>query len=335
MLAVGFTKSLPLTEPDCLIDFEAPVSEPLHRQLLVRIKAAAVNPVDVKRRSRFAKDRTLAQPLVLGFEAAGIVESAGSACELFGRGDEVWFAGSIANPGCNAEFQLIDERSVALKPRSLSWEDAAALPLTGLTAWEALFHHMGITSPTSVGKRILIIGGAGGVGSIAIQLAKRVAHLEVTATASRSESVEWCRAQGADNVVSHSATIAPATTLGQFDFILNCASTTQYWDATCRLVAPEGKIVAIVETNAPLDLLPLMDKSASFAWEHMSTRSIHNSGVRGVEHDILTRLARLVDAGVVSSTRTTTLSGLSAVTIRRAHEIMETGRSVGKTVVVY
>jgi len=291
--------------------------------------------VEVKRRSGFERERTLPMHLILGLEAAGVVEAAGPACQLHRPGDEIWFAGNIAHTGCNAEFQLIDERLVAPKPRSMSWEDAAALPLTGLTAWEALFNHMAISSPATVGQRILIIGGAGGVGSIAAQLAKRVAHLQVTATASRPESADWCRMQGADNVIDHADVLAQDPALGQFQFVLNCASTEQYWDAMCGLIAPEGKIVAIVETSTPLNLLPLMNKSASFSWEHMSTRSLYGLNSLSAQHAILAQLSQLVDLGVITSTRTTTICGLSAATVRQAHELIETGRSVGKVVISY
>lgn len=337
MKAVGFTTSLPIENEASLVDFDLPVPEPGPRDLLVKVAAASVNPADAKRRSRFALNRILEQPVVLGFDAVGTVSSIGSEVSLFRPGDRVWYSGSIHLPGSNAEYQRVDERIVGRWPTNLGAAEAVVVPLTGVTAWEALFDRLRIDPSADTGRTLLVIGGAGGVGSIAIQLAARVAGLTVIASASRPETRAWCLRNGAHAVVDHSSLVDSVHASGHqsVDFILNCADTAGHWAAMAELISPEGRIAAIVEARSPVDLQLLMAKSATFAWENMSTRPMFSLPSMQRQHDILNELATLAEADRINTTLTTTLEGLSAATLRKAHAMIETGRTIGKIAVVY
>lgn len=238
MKAVGFKTSLPISDPNSFIEFETEKPIPGGHELLVKIKAIAVNPVDFKIRQNAAKDTVLEQPKIIGWDAAGVVEAVGENVTLFKVGDEVYYAGDITKSGCNAEFQVIDERIVGKKPKSLNEEAAAAIPLTALTAWEILFDRIRISAEKDKGKTLLIIGGAGGVGSIAIQLAKKIANLKVIATASRPQTIEWCKQMGADVVVNHKNLLDEVRNAGfQFvDFIVDFVDSNSYWDDRYRFV---------------------------------------------------------------------------------------------------
>lgn len=243
------------------------------------------------------------------------------------------YAGDVTRPGCNAELQRVDERIVAHKPKTLDFGPAAALPLTSLTVWEALFVRMGIDAEgADRGRTLLIIGGAGGVGSIGIQVAK-LAGLTVIATASRAETVSWCRELGADHVIDHTRPLREGIEslgLTGVELILNASDTSRYWDACCDLVAPQGTICGIVSTTGPVDIQPLLAKSARFVWELMFTRARFQTPDMIGQHHILARVASLVDAGKPRTTATATLRPINAANLRAAHSRLEQGRMIGK-----
>jgi zinc-binding alcohol dehydrogenase family protein len=334
MRAVGLRRYLPIQETESLLDVELSPPTPGPRDLLVRVHAVSVNPVDVKVRA--PKPRVEETPRVLGWDAAGIVESVGAAVTAFRPGDRVYYAGSIARSGSNAELHLVDERIAGPAPRRSSFGDAAALPLTALTAWEGLFDRLGISAEgRDEGRSVLVIGGAGGVGSMVVQLAK-VAGLRVLATASREESRAWVRELGADVIVDHTAPLRPqleAAGLRHVDYIFDTQSTDAWWDVMADLIVPEGRIVGIVETDGRLlDLDKLKRKSATFAWEFMFTRAIFETPSMAAQGDILGRVAALIDEGRLRTTRRSNLGLINAQNLRAAHAQIESGRTVGKVV---
>ncbi|MFZ0597870.1 MAG: zinc-binding alcohol dehydrogenase family protein, partial [Flavobacterium sp.] len=267
----------------------------------------------------------------------GIVEEIGSDVSLFKMGDEVYYAGDITKPGSNAEYQIIDERIVGRKPKSLTIEEAAAMPLTGLTAWEILFDRIRISPEKDKGKSILIIGGAGGVGSIAIQLAKKIAGLTVIATASRQETIDWCKQQGADFVVDHKDLIASVHEAGfqNVDFILDFVDTNLYWDTMVELIKPQGHIASITGSSDPVALNKLKNKSVSFSWELMYTRSMFETDDMQEQHNILNKIADLLDEGILKSTLNETLIGLNVENFKKAHELLESGKTIGKIAIKF
>ena len=332
MKAVGFKTSLPIAAANSFIDFETEKPTPQGHELLVKINAIAINPVDYKIRQNAAKDTELAEPKIIGWDACGVVEAVGNEVSLFKVGDEVYYAGDITKPGCNAEYQVIDERIVGRKPKTLSNEEAAAMPLTTLTAWEILFDRIRISAEKDTGKTLLIIAGAGGVGSIAIQLAKKIAGLKVIATASRPESIEWCKRMGADLVVNHKNLTAEVRNAGYHyvDFIVDFVDANAYWDEMVELIKPQGHIASITGSATPIALNKLKTKSASFSWEFMYTRSAFQTEDMIEQHHILNKVANLIDEGVLVHTLTQTLTGLSAKTLKQAHEQLESGTTIGK-----
>ena len=335
MKAVGLTRYLPITDPESLGDVNLLRLDPKEGDLLVRVEAISVNPVDTKIRRSKGIEHHEVLPRVLGWDAAGVVEATGEDVRLFQRGDEVYYSGSIVRPGCNSEYHLVDERIVAKKPVSLSMTQSAAMPLTAITAYEALFERMGIAlDGRSEGQVILIIGGAGGVGSLAIQLAKQ-ANLLVVATASRAESESWCRRMGADAVIDHSQSML--TQLQQLgyptvDYILNTSHTELHWTDMAEAIKPQGHICGIVDTTESVDLNALKRKSATFSWEFMFTRSLYQTEDMIEQHKLLTQIARWVDAGKIQSTLTESLSPINAANLRTAHAKIESGRMIGKFV---
>lgn len=331
MKAVGSHRPLPISDPEALLDLEVPEPQPpTGRDLLVAVRAVSVNPVDTKVRKRRASDGKT--PVVLGFDAAGEVVAAGPECCFFRPGDLVWYAGHLERPGANAALQLVDERIVGRKPMHLDLEEAAALPLTALTAWEGLFERLAI--PEGGTGRLLVVGGAGGVGSIAIQLARALTKLTVIATASRPESGAFCMRMGAHEVVDHSGDLAQAVEAlgGGVDYVFVLSDPAPHFPALARLLAPLGKICAIVDATGPLDLNLLKPKSGTFAWEFMFTRPVFRTADLARQHEILDRVATLVDEGRLATTVTERLGPLSAATLRRAHERIESGHTVGKLV---
>ena len=333
MKAVGLRRYLPIDDPESLLDVELPEPTPGPRDLRVRVEAVSINPVDTKVRS--PKPKVEEQPRVLGWDAAGVVESVGAAVTGFRAGDRVYYAGSIARSGTNAELHLVDERIAAIMPKSLGFADAAALPLTALTAWEGLFERMAIDPEgRDAGRTLLVIAGAGGVGSMVIQLAKN-AGLRVVATASREASEAWVRELGADLVVDHKKPLRPQLEAGgikEIDRIFNAQNTEAWWDVMADLLAPQGRIVSIVETKQPLALDKLNVKSGSFSWELMFTRSLFETPDMGVQGDILRQVATQIDAGRLRTTRRETLGTISAANLRAAHGRLESGSTVGKIV---
>ncbi len=332
MKAVALTRYLPIDDPDSLVDVELDAPEPGPRDLRVRVEAVSVNPVDTKLRA--PKPQVEAQPRVLGFDAAGVVEAIGAEVTGFAPGDEVFYAGDVTRPGSNAQFQLVDARLAARKPASLDFAQAAALPLTAITAWELLFERM----PYSIdgggaGKSLLVIAGAGGVGSIAIQLAK-LAGFTVIATASRAETIAWCREMGADHVVDHREPLAPQLQALGFDSIdaaVNLADTDRYWDALGELLAPQGHVGLIVEPSGTLRIGdPYKAKCIGIHWEFMFARPRFRTADMGEQGRILARVAGLVDAGKLRGTLHDTLSPINAASLREAHRRLESGRTVGK-----
>ncbi len=316
-----------------LHDIELPAPQAQGRDLVVKVEAISVNPVDHKVRVSPAEGDA---PRVLGWDVAGVVTAVGPQASLFKVGDQVFYAGSIIRPGANSELHVVDERVVGRKPATLGFEQAAALPLTSITAWEALFERLGISRRGAhQGKSILIVGGAGGVGSMAIQLAKKLAHLTVVATASRPASRAWCKDLGADHVIDHHADMgAQLAALGvpAVDFILCLNETDKHFAAMAAVIAPQGKICSIVGNEAPLPLDLLFSKSATFVWELMFTRSMFETADMIEQHDLLDEVAGLVDEGVLVTTVGETFGTINAANIARAHAVLEGRRAIGKIV---
>jgi zinc-binding alcohol dehydrogenase family protein len=333
MKAVALTRYLPISDPESLQDFELPQPSPGKRDLLVRIEAVSVNPVDVKVRA--PKPGIEAEPKILGWDAAGVVERIGSDVTLFQPGDEIYYAGSITRPGTNSEYHLVDERIAGKKPASLSFAEAAALPLTTITAWETFFERLHIDRPGGdAGKLLLIIGGPGGVGSIGIQIAK-LAELSVIATASRNETQQWCKDLGADHVINHRNSLKTELDkigVGQVDYIANFANTDLYWTVMADIIAPEGAICSIVENSEPLDLNILKSKSVAFAWEFMFTKSMFNTSNMGSQGALLNEVAKLIDNKLIRTTLTEVVPKINAKNLRDVHQRIESGRTLGKIV---
>ncbi|KVC68475.1 zinc-binding alcohol dehydrogenase family protein [Burkholderia stagnalis] len=334
MKAVGLTRYLPIDDPHALLDVELPQPVPGPRDLLVKVEAISVNPVDTKVRA--PKPQVEDAPRVLGWDAAGTVVAVGADVTLFRPGDEVFYAGSITRPGANSEYHAVDERIVALKPRTLDFAAAAALPLTALTAWEALFDRLRVSPQgADAGKSVLIVGGAGGVGSIAIQLAKTLGKLHVIATASRPASAQWVRTLGADQVVDHFGDLpAQLRDAGhaQVDYVLIFNDTDRHFPAAAEVIRPQGGICTIVENEKPVPVELLKAKSAAFHWEFMFTRAMFETPDMIEQHKLLTEVARLVDGGVLRTTLGEHLGAINAANVRHAHRLLEAGRAIGKLV---
>jgi len=334
MKAVALTRYLPIDDPQSLFDVELPTPAPGGRDLLVRVEAVSVNPVDTKLRA--PKLHVEAQPKVLGYDAAGTVEAVGSAVAGFKPGDRVYYAGDVTRPGSNAQFQLVYAQLAAAMPRSLDFADAAALPLVAITAWELLFQRMPFDSEHGgEGQSLLVIGGAGGVGSIAIQLARR-AGFTVIATASRADSTDWCRAMGAQHVVNHRQPLAPqlaALGFATIDAALNLADTDAYWDELGALLAPQGHVGLIVEPHGALRIGdPYKAKCIGIHWEFMFARARFRTADMAEQGRILARVAERVDAGELKGIRRETLNPINAANLREAHRRLESGSSIGKLV---
>ncbi|WP_246009389.1 zinc-binding alcohol dehydrogenase family protein [Brevibacillus fluminis] len=334
MKAVGFYRFLPLSDPQSLLDLELPTPVPAGTDILVRIKAISVNPADLMVRSR-GNDGDA--PKVLGWDAAGIVEQVGPDCTIFQPGDEVYYAGDLNRPGSNSEFQLVDERIVGRKPKSVDFAQAAAMPLTSLTAWEGLYERMGVSHDKreNENKTILIIGAAGGVGSIATQLAKN-AGLTVIGTSSRTQSSEWVKANGADFIINHKLAFAPQLKelgIETVDMIFCLNHTAGHWDNMAEVIRPQGKICSVVPVNEPINLDVLLYKSVSFHWEFMFTRSLFQSKDMLEQHRILTAVGDKIDAKQVKTTLTQRLTPIDAANLRVAHEKIQAGDMIGKLVV--
>jgi zinc-binding alcohol dehydrogenase family protein len=328
MKAVAHTRPLPISDAQSLVDVELPKPAPAGRDLLVKVEAVSVNPVDTKRRLDTTK--TDAKPRVLGWDAAGSVEAIGPAVTLFKAGDAVYYAGDVTRPGCNSEFHLVDERIVGRKPKSLDFAQAAAIPLTAITAWEGFFDRLKVQS----GKSILIIGGAGGVGSMGIQLAK-IAGLTVIATASRKESAAWAKELGADHIVSHRQLLKPqieALGLKHVNYIACFNDLDEHWTAIGELIAPQGTIVSIVGNRNPLPMDAVRAKSATLCWELMFTRPRFQTPDMIEQHRLLNQVAEWLESGRLRGTVREILSPIDAANLRAAHAKLESGTTIGKIV---
>ena len=337
MKAIGAYKALPIDDPESLVEVDIAMPQAAGRDLLVQVKAVSVNPVDIKTRQRLSGEQT--EPHILGYDAAGIVTAVGPDVSLFKVGDEVYYAGDITRPGCDSQYHLVDERIVGHKPASLSFEQAAAMPLTSITAWEALFERLGVPqSPAAnTGQSVLIIGGAGGVGSIAIQMAKKLAGLRVIATASRPESAAWCRELGADEIIDHHQPFSEQLKrvgLNEVDTILCFNSLETHAQNMSEVIKPQGKICSIVGTahNQPLNVNLFFGKSVALMWELMFTRARYQTPDMQQQHYLLNETARLLDKGVLRTTLTEHYGPLTAETLRQAHARLETGAMIGKLV---
>jgi NADPH:quinone reductase len=334
MKAVGYRKSLPVDDPESLLDLELPDPVASGRDLLVEIKAVSVNPVDTKVRVRMAPKAEQVQ--VLGFDAAGIVKQVGQDASLFRPGDEVYYAGSIARPGTNSQLHLVDERIVGRKPRTLNFAEAAALPLTGITAWELLFDRFRVSADPAApsGGSLLVIGGAGGVGSILIQLARQLTNLTVIATASRPETRKWCLDLGAHHVIDHSQPIADqvkALGIPQVERIASLTGTGAHYPAVLDILAPQGQF-GLIDDPDTLDAKALKRKSASLHWEFMFARPVFGTPDMEAQHALLCRVADMVDNGQIRTTLTSVLGSINAANLRKAHALIESGRTRGKIV---
>jgi zinc-binding alcohol dehydrogenase family protein len=328
MHAIGSYRGLPIDDPESLQDVEIPVPELRPRDVLVRVRAVAVNPVDVKVRAGLAPS---AEPRVLGFDAAGVIEAVGPRVDTLAVGDEVWYAGDITRPGANAELQAVDERIVARKPATLDFAQAAAMPLTTITAWETLFDRFGLTADST--GTLVVLGGAGGVGSIMIQLAKELTAVRVLASAARPQSQEWVRELGADEVVDHRDLAAAVTAVAPdgVDYLFTPYSAGNI-EAFAAIMRPFGHITAIDDpTN--LDLLPLKAKSITWHWELMFTRSMYETPDMIEQRKLLQTVATLVDDNRIRTTLGATINGFSAAALREAHRLIGTGQITGKIVV--
>jgi len=327
MTAIGSFAGLPVDHPDSLQDVEIPVPELRPHDVLVRVHAVSVNPVDIKRRGTLDPSTT---PVILGFDAAGTIEAVGPEVSTLGIGDEVWYAGDVSRPGTNAEFHAVDERIVSRKPKSLSFKDSAALPLTTITAWEALFERFALASDST--GDLLVLGAAGGVGSAMIQLAKKLTGVRVIATASRDDSREWALRLGADAVIDHHDLEKQAREVAPdgVDYVFSPHSAGNI-DVFAEITRPFGHITAIDEPEG-LDLLPLKAKSIAWHWELMFTRPLYSYDLTA-QQKLLATAADLVDRGTLRSTITTAIDDFSAAGLREAHRLVESGRMIGKVVV--
>lgn len=333
MKAVGFTHYLPIEDETSFLDLEIETPKPEGHDILVAVKAIAVNPVDVKVRS--PKDQVEESPRIIGYDASGVVEAVGADVTLFKPGDDVYYAGDITRSGTNAEFHLVDERIVGHKPKSLSHAEAAALPLTTITAYEAFFDRLGIDRDgADAGQSILIIGAGGGVGSIGIQLAKQ-AGLSVIATASRQETIDWVKSLGADHVINHREDMVAQTRAAGFAHVDHVAifNDMRHWDAAVELIRPQGGIVTIDDTDLPMPMAGMKMKSASVHWEFMFARAMHQTPDMIEQHKLLSYVADEIDAGRIRTTLSQTLSPINASNMREAHRLIETGMAKGKIVV--
>jgi len=330
MRAVGYKHSLPIDDAQSLMDLEIEEPAPQGRDLLVEVKAVSVNPVDTKVRMRMSPKG--GAPKILGYDASGVVVAAGADAKLFKPGDSVFYAGSISRSGTNSQLHLVDERIVGKKPTTLGFAAAAALPLTSIAAWETLFDRLEINRQK--GKSMLILGAGGGVGSIAIQLARALSDLTVVATASRPETADWCRELGAHHVIDHSKPMAAQLeTLGYrfIDYIFGVNGTGQHYDAIVEIISPQGKL-GIIDDPGAIGIDKMKGKSASLHWESMFTRSTFQTSDIEEQHRLLNEVARLIDTGSIKTTLADNLGAINANNLKRAHTLIEGGHVRGKIV---
>lgn len=331
MKAIVYDKAgLPIDQEQALYEVDLPRPQPGPRDLLVKIEAISVNPVDSKLRQGVQPPGSR----ILGWDAAGVVEAVGAEVELFKVGDAVWYAGDITRAGSYAEYGLVDERIAGHRPQSIPAAQAAALPLTGITAWELLFDRLKVDEQGGEGQRLLVIGAGGGVGSILVQLAARLTRLTVVGTASRPNTQQWVRELGAHHVIDHSQPFAPqlkAIGIEQFDHVISLTHTDSYYTQIIEVLKPQGQL-ALIDDPATLDALPLKRKSISLHWEFMFTRSMYRAADMLAQHQLLERIAALIDQGVIRTTVGEHLGTISAANLRKAHALIESNKAVGKIV---
>jgi NADPH2:quinone reductase len=336
MKAVSFCQQLPIEDDESFLDLIVDKPTPGPRDLLVKVHAISVNPVDTKIRKGSGPGQPTGELKILGWDAAGIVEGVGSDVTLFSPGDEVYYAGSLDRPGSYAEFQAVDERIVGRKPSSLDFASAAALPLTTITAWEMLFDRLRlrIGKPVNQGS-ILIVGGAGGVGSIATQLARRLTGLTIIASASRAETNEWCREMGAHHVIDHRQPLAAQVKQilpGGVNYVLALTRTEDHFDEIIEAMAPESAMVLIENPSRPLDIVKLKPKNISLHWEFMFGRARYQAENMKEQGRLLNEVSELIDVGLIRSTFQTNIGAINAVNMRQAHALVESGKTIGKVV---
>ncbi|MDB5909170.1 MAG: zinc-binding alcohol dehydrogenase family protein [Massilia sp.] len=332
MKAVGYREALPISAPDALIDITLPDPVATGHDLLVEVRAVSVNPVDTKIRRGVAPPAGEAK--VLGWDAAGVVRSVGDQVMLFKPGDRVMYAGSLLRPGTNSELHLVDERIAGPMPASLDYEQAAALPLTSITAWELLFDRLQVREGRDPAGILLVVGAAGGVGSMLVQLARQLTGLTIVASASRAETREWVRELGAHDVIDHTRPMAPQLQnigIDHVDYVASLTHTDQHLPDIVDALVPQGKLGMIDDPEA-FDVLLLKRKSISLHWEFMYTRSMFQTPDMIEQHRLLTRVAQLVDRGVLRTTLAERFGAINAANLRRAHALLESGKSRGKIV---
>lgn len=335
MRAIGYFQSLPIDAAESLVDIELPIPTATGHDLLVRVEAIAANPVDYKIRKNRAPQADKAE--VLGWDAAGTVVAVGELVSLFKVGDPVFYAGALNRPGANSEFHLVDERLVGAKPQNLSFADAAALPLTAITAWELLFDRLqlDLTSPQFQQKVLLVSGAAGGVGSVLLQLARQKTDAFIIGTASRPESQAWVQQMGAHAVINHQLPLAEELArlgIKQVSHVVSLVDTAAYYDEFIAALAPQGKLALIDDPQTALDIRPLKLKSLSLHWELMFTRSLFQTPDQIAQHQLLNAVSKMVEDGTLQSTTGQHLGQITAANLRIAHELLETGKVVGKLV---
>jgi NADPH2:quinone reductase len=333
MRAVGYQAPGALTEERSLTDIDLPQPEPRGRDILVAVKAVSVNPLDTKVRRRVGPET--GQWKVLGWDAAGVVVGTGPDVSLFNPGDEVYYAGALQRQGTNAEFHLVDERIVGRKPRSLGFAEAAALPLTAITAWEAFFDRLDVAKAVpGAASAVVIIGGAGGVGSIAVQLARKLTGLTVVATASRPETQSWVRDLGAHHVIDHTKPLAEQIAslgIGAPGFVFSTTKTSDHLAQIVEFIAPQGRF-ALIDDPERLDINPFKRKCVSIHWESMFTRSLFETADMSEQGRLLNRVAELVDDRAIRTTFAEHFGVISAANLKRAHALIESGKARGKIV---
>lgn len=331
MKAIGYTDRGPISAEAAVVEFETANPQPGPKDLLVEVRGISVNTVDVKVRAN--RQPPAGEPLVLGFDAAGIVKEVGGTTTRFKAGDEVFYAGDITRPGTNAEFHVVDERIVGRKPSTLGFAEAAAMPLCSITAWEILFDSLELIEKEGAGESLLVIGGAGGVGSILIQLAKKLTGLTVIATASRPDTREWVEKMGADHIINHrnpldeqmqALGIAPR-------YVASLNHTDTHFAAIVELIKPRGHIVMIDDPHS-LDISAIKFKALTFSWEFMFARSMFKTEDMDMQHKLLNRVADLLDEGTIIPTVNKHHGEMSVASLRSALELQESGASIGKTV---
>ena len=334
MKAIAYYQSLAADQPEALQDVQLPEPIPGPRDLLVEVKAISVNPVDTKIRKNVAPQNGEAK--VLGWDATGVVSAVGSEVSLFQPGDRVFYAGAINRAGANSELHVVDERIVGHMPKSLTFAEAAALPLTAITAWELLFERLQIAECNGdQGQSLLIVGAAGGVGSILVQLARQLTGLTVIGTASRPETQAWVRELGAHHVIDHRQPLSAELErigINQVTHVASLTQTDQHFDELVEALAPQGRLALIDDPAQPLDIMKLKGKSLSLHWELMFTRSLFQTADMIEQHRLLERVAQLVDAGTLKTTLGEHFGRIDAANLRRAHSLLESGAAKGKIV---